>query len=622
MLIRLFGPVHFEEKAHSLETDEDKRGNMTKFDCCTGVGIAALTLALAASAAIGSTAPAPSQSAADEKLANLCTAEGIGAVTASLSSTKVEAKPIKFSMFKAATRFSEAKGTVPAFCQVTGSFLTNPKTGKTAKFLATFPANWNGKYMQLGCSGHCGQFYVSNPALPTITVTAQGTSKQIIEKGYATFATDEGHEGMEGASWAVRKGGSVDADYVDDFLYRADKILATMGKEFSKAFYAKLNGAPQKISKSYFNGCSGGGRDAMVVASYFPTQFDGIIAGSPYDVVGMTIQASAISAAASRPGARLNPALLALFDKSVKKQCDALDGVNDGLIQNPAACNFRAERDLPRCAPGDAGNLCFTDAQIETASVATSAVTDEKGSVVQPGFSVSEFANEPLAIAFLSDSTLKVFVRKNDPTFNLASMFSFKRGGPGAISNYHAVVSTVDAAKVRDALRLGAGHLPENTGTLMKSKAKLLMWHNFSDEKLTPISSINWYKALAAKQGGYAKLQQRARLFLLPGTSHCSISGIAPNNFDAISALENWVEKGQAPDALPLSVAFRDFQPGAPKAPNLSTPSYTMPLCKFPEIAKYGGTGDVQDAKNWSCPVGDTRLLTLGESGKQAGVVE
>jgi len=260
----------------------------------------ALALALATSASMGTRAPADTPPGAVEKLASLCTPEGIGAVAASLSSTKVEAKPVKFGAINAATKFTPAAGSLPAFCQVAGSFVTNPATGKTAGFLATFPANWNGKYLQLGCSGHCGQFYVSNAATPAVTVTAQGYPGQLIEKGYAIFATNEGHEGMDGASWAIKPDKSVDPDFVDDFLYRADKVMATMGKEFSTAFYAKLNGTAQKIRRAYFQGCSGGGRDAMVAASYFPDAFDGIIAGSPYNSPVMTIQGSAIGAAAAR----------------------------------------------------------------------------------------------------------------------------------------------------------------------------------------------------------------------------------------------------------------------------------------------------------------------------------
>jgi feruloyl esterase len=190
----------------------------------------------------------------------------------------------------------------------------------------------------------------------------------------------------------------------------------------------------------------------------------------------------------------------------------------------------------------------------------------------------------------------------------------------GPVSDFHAVVPAAEVAKARAALRLGAGHLPENTGTLMRSKTKLLIWHNSSDEKLTPWSSVQWYTRLAAKHGGYARVQQQARLFMLPGTGHCSITGVAPNSFDALGAMENWVERGQAPNALIANVAFRQFSPGAPAPDYMKAPKATMPLCAFPAMARYSGTGDVKDGANWSCPATDKRLLVLGESGKQAGL--
>jgi feruloyl esterase len=309
-----------------------------------------------------------------------------------------------------------------------------------------------------------------------------------------------------------------------------------------------------------------------------------------------------------------------LFDQKVKAQCDAVDGVKDGLIQNPAACNFNVERDLPRCSAGAPAGQCFNDAQIETASVIVSGVTDEQGNVVQPGYSISELEVMPASMQMLSDPALKVFAYGNDPAFKPESLFSFKRGGPGQVSGFHAVVQSSEVARVREALRPGYGHLPENMKRLMGSKTKLLMWHNYSDEKLTPYSSIKWYTRLAADFGGYAKVQRQARLFMLPGTTHCSITSIGPNSFDAIGALENWAERGQAPSALVANVADRQFSPGAPKAMALSTPNYTMPLCKFPEMARYKGKGDVQNAANWSCQRGDKRLLSIGESGRQAGL--
>jgi feruloyl esterase len=295
--------------------------------------------------------------------------------------------------------------------------------------------------------------------------------------------------------------------------------------------------------------------------------------------------------------------------------------VKDGLIQNPAACTFNPERDLPRCTAGKSGDQCFTPAQIETVAVTVNAVTDEQGNVVQPGYSVSELGVLGGGTAQLSDPVNEVFVHKNDPAFKAAATISFRRGGPGQVTGFHAVVPAAEVAAARAALMPGIGTLPENTGTLMGSKTKLLMWHNFSDERLTPYMSINWYNRLARSHGGFANVQKQVRLFMLPGTAHCSIVGSAPNSFDPITALENWVEKGQAPESLPAWVADRQFTPGAPKALALKTPNYTMPLCKYPEMARYNGKGDMQDAKSWSCQAGDTRLLQVGPSGRQAGIL-
>jgi feruloyl esterase len=602
---------------------QDKRTSSARWRRTKVAAGLTFTLAVVASGAIqrNEATAAPAQTVTD--LQGLCTAEGVQAVASTLS-TGVTVKKIDNGPFQSATRYVAAAGAIPAYCQVTGSFVTNPKTGKTANFLATFPSNWNGKYLQSGCSGHCGQFYVSNPAQPSITVTSQGHPEQIIEKGYAHFATDEGHVGMDGGKWAIRKDGTVDQDYVDDFLYRADLVLADLGKAFTKGFYAQASGKPAKLTRSYFNGCSGGGRDALVASSYFPEKFDGIIAGSAYNIQGVALQSSAIGVlAAQSPKSVVSPAQLALVDSIVKKQCDGLDGVTDGVIQNPAACNFRPERDLPKCDGDTPDGQCFTKDQVNMLSTILTAVTDENGNFLQPGYSVSELqVGGGPGLAGLGDAVQKIFAHRNDPSFSLASNYTFKDGGVGPVTAYRATYSAAEAERVKSAIRLGMGHLAENSGRLMNSNTKLLMWHNWSDEALTPYNSINYYKKLAKDHGGYANVQKSARLFMIPATSHCSISGIGPNSFDALSALENWVEKGKAPEALRANVAARQFTPGAKPAAALQYPNWTQTLCKFPEMARYSGKGDVKDAANWSCSPKDTRLLTIGEAGRQAGVID
>ena len=611
-----------------------------------GSALTGIMMVFASTSALPADASAATKAVPD--LESVCKVEAIQAAIAKLAPTvtiREVANPsppgmpgavASGSVVPGGAKFTAASAKLPAYCQVTGSFVTNPKTGKTANFLATFPATWNGKYLQLGCSGHCGQFAVSNPATASITITNQGYPGQIIEKGYATFATDEGHVGYEGGTWAIKGSGQVDEDAIEDFYYRADKVLAGLGKKITLAFYGQALKGPQKLARSYFSGCSGGGRDAFVAAAYFPEEFDGIVGGSAYNLMGGAFQFTGVTMASQRsPGARIPPALLAKIDPIVKAKCDRLDGVEDGLIQNPMACDFRPERDLPRCDGNTPNDQCFTPEQIETVSVSLTAVTDEDGHVVQPGYAVSELqltpAAPPRAAApgaapatedSLQSAALKVFVHKNDPNFNVNSIVRFQSGGPGTITGFHTVVPKAEVTKALAGGSPGIGEFPEKADKLIKLNRKFLIWHNLSDQILTPYMSINYYKQLAKTHGGYEKVQNNVRLFVIPGTGHCSMTGVGPNNFDALGAIEDWVEKGKAPDALLATVSYQR-QPFGPAAGDTAkkTPR-TMPLCKFPEMAHYSGQGDINDAANWSCPANDTSMLKLGESGRQAGVIE
>jgi feruloyl esterase len=610
-------------------------------------------MAAALSGAFLVLASAPSFGAAKDPLSahkyvsdleEICHRETVRAAVGKLS-LMVSVKEIKNGpKLPGGTKFVAETKEVPAYCQVSGSIVTNLKTGKTANFLATFPAAWNGKYLQMGCSGHCGQFAVSDPTKPISTITLQGYPGEPIVKGYASFATDEGHEGFAGGTWAIKGPGKVDEDAIEDLYYRADRVLARLGKEFTVAFYADATKRPRKISRAYFSGCSGGGRDAFVAASYFPEEFDGIIAGSAYNAVGAPFQMAGVPAAALRSeGAYVPAELIRQLDPIVKAQCDKLDGVEDGLIQNPAACDFRPERDLPRCDGNLPAGQCFTQAQIETISTVLTAVTDEDGNVVQPGYSVSEIQpatfltpKRPVDLAAvdpwpnsdtgaldggywpLADAFIKVLVHKNDPNFFTRSLLTFKSGGPGKVTDYRIVVPKVEVARVKDQARMAIGHFPENAAKLIEKNRKFLIWHNLSDQVLTPYMSINYYKQLSKIHGGYAKLQKNVRLFGIPGSGHCSMMGVGPDNFDALTAMENWVEKGRAPDALLAKL----YEPNSPNVDPGKTPLRSMPLCKFPEMARYSGKGEVNDAANWSCPQNDTSMLKVGESGRRAGVIE
>ena len=585
--------------------------------------------------------------AAQADFSQLCQPEAIQSLASTLS-TKVAVKEIPNGpRLPGGTKFVAATDNLPAYCQVTGSYMTNPQTGKTANFIATLPINWNGKYLQLGCSGSCGVLLMNNAASPPITVTAQGYPGQLIEKGYASFGNDLGHIATGPAlsmAWASKGPGKIDEEGLTDFNYRADQVMARMGKDFTRAFYAQATRAKATITKSYFEGCSQGGREALVAAARFPGEFDGIIAGAPAsDFADIPFQMGGATVATLRSAdANLTPQLMDLVGKTVTKQCDALDGVTDGLIQNPAACNFKPERDLPRCDGSNAGQ-CFSKAQAESVSSLLSAATDAEGRVVQPGFTVSEpspaFAplKRPADLASLQpwsaddsasgywgigDGVISTLIHRNDPAFRLRPIFSYETGGHGRIQGFHTVVPRSEVELARAMLRSGSPGASD-MGQLLSSRTKLLMYLNLSDQVLSPYMNINFYKRLAALHGGYPKLQSKARLFTLPGTAHCGMSGVGPTNFDAIGALEAWVERGSAPDALLARQLDPKFNNVIMGKVDWSKPALrTMPLCKFPEMARYKGTGDIKDAANWACRAGDTAMLRVGESGRQGGVID
>lgn len=510
-------------------------------------------------------------------------------------------------------KYVAATDALPAHCQVSGSFVTHPASGKTANFLATLPLSWNGRYLQYGCFGHCGFFLFNDATHPQVNLVAQGKPGDSLRRGYASFATDGGHESQHRIAWAITASGRMDREAVDDFLYHSTRVLAQSAKVFISAFYSELSGDSRTISHAYFTGCSGGGRDGLVAASHFPEEFDGIIVGSPNaNMIGVNIHSAALEIVQNRTDGALSPALVEKINAVALAKCDGLDGVVDGLIQNPAACDFDPDRDLPLCNGGESTGICFTRQQLDSVSTALTAVTDEEGNVIQPGLSISDLRISAPDDTHPPGETLRVFAFENDPAFSLDTFIQLGSGGPGDITHYRATVSAQEASTGMAAARMGIGNFPDSADRLIQQDRKLLIWHNLSDDRLTPYLSFNHYRQLAERHGGYGKLQDNIRLFSLPGTGHCGIGGAGPASFDALAAMEKWVENGRAPNALVAAhYPGQDFS---------QAPSRTMPLCKFPEMARYRGEGDIREAANWFCPEGDESMLNIGASGRRAGV--
>jgi feruloyl esterase len=486
----------------------------------------------------------------------------------------------------------------PAHCRVQGSVITTGEGAGDGRagFVMQLPASWQQRYFFMGVGGNAGNFTPSaNPADRAIA----------LGKGYATIVTDTGHTG-DGttAEWTVDAAGKPNQVTRIDFFYRAAHVVTGAGKQLAAAFY----GAP--VQHAYFDGCSTGGRMAMMEAERYPDDYDGIIAGDPaMDYRSQIGRILVQKAQLSSPAAYIPASLLPMIDKAVAAQCDAKDGVKDGLVQNPATCHFKSEALL--CKAGATAD-CLSAPQVQTLKTYLAPLRDSAGHAIYPGMSPTDLAGPrgmPAWTIGLTDAnladTMAPWGNKAPAGWNYArqAISYWLTMGPQVHMNaYDADPVTgrigKDALRHFDAVFAGAVTKdPARLERFVEKGRKMIMYHGFSDPAISPFRTTQFYREFAARRGGYAKAQANVRLFMVPGMAHCS-AGPGPEHFDTLTPLEAWVEKGIAPDSILATATF----PGATKR--------TMPLCQFPEQAAYKGTGDINEAANWSCTA-NTRLLEV-----------
>ncbi len=510
-----------------------------------------------------------------------------------------------------------AASSMPAYCDVIGTLDTSDEQAPvgSAGFEVRLPASWNGKFLFFGVGGLAGAAYADNAANPVDVAEA-------LPKGYAIAITDTGHSGGEtDASWALVAPGQPDYAKVADYYYRATHQVTVAGKQLVEAYYGNA------IGRSYFDGCSNGGRQAMVEAARYPEDYDGIVAGAPFQDI-RTILAGAKDAKAlfATPSSYLPAGLLPAIDAAVYAACDAADGVTDELIQNPAKCSFKPS-DLV-CAAGQTGS-CLTQDQADFLTTYISSLRDSAGELLYPGYSITDlsnggmdvwtvgttpptapgtsepwgnngFAPAPAGFEF-ADHILKYLVTL-DPTY---SVFDYPVGIDGVVSPEGLALFDARTAP-------GDAGSPGDFQTFIAEGRKLLWYHGYSDPALPPFRSVVLYEQLAKlASGSYAGLQKSIRLFMVPDMQHCG-GGPGPNVFDTLSALDAWVDQGQAPNGI-VATHYTNNDPTQPV-------TRTMPLCKFPEQATYNGNGDVKQASSWSCTA-NHKLLQVGSDGQQAGLL-
>jgi feruloyl esterase len=442
----------------------------------------------------------------------------------------------------------------PARCKVMGTI------EQTIGFEVNLPANWNHKLLVVGIGGNAG----------TITDTSPGW-----RRNYATATTDTGHKSNGGdTSWALNNPpGEV------NFAHRAFHLTTVTAKEIIRQFYGTA------ASRAYFTGCSGGGRQGMIAAQRYPADFDGIIVGAPaYNLTGFHF-AFIWNGQAMFPNPNdlsrplVSGEKLKLLEAKVLAKCDALDGLSDGLIDDPRRCAFDPAKDLPLCSGAEAAD-CFTPQQIAALQKIYGGPRNRKGRLypgfhpgVESGWNVWLGEGNPgikplgpnLSYAF-GEGFLRYWIYDN-PNYRL-HQFDFDKN----------IGDTLAAAKLVNADN-------PNLKAFQRRGGKVIFYHGWADNAFPAAATIQYYERLQRAMGGRKKVEAFARLFLTPGMLHCG-GGPGCHQADYLSALEAWAEQGKAPDAI------------IGKGMN---PARTRPLCAYPKVARYQGRGEVNEATSFRC---------------------
>jgi feruloyl esterase len=449
----------------------------------------------------------------------------------------------------AATEPNPSLTNLPAFCRVAATL--KPTSDSDIKVEVWLPvANWNGKYQAAGNGGWAG----------SIVYAAMG---EALKRGYVTSSTDTGHVGGTAKEMLGHP------EKLIDYSYRAIHEMTVKSKAIIEAFYER---GPRL---SYFVGCSAGGRQALLEAQRYPADFNGIVAGAPalnttpmYQAARMSIPQATLKDHASY----IPPSKYPMIHQAVVNACDTLDGLKDGLIDDPRQCRFDLK--TIECKNGDSAS-CLTAPQVEAARKIMSPVMHPRtGHELLPrlepgselGWGVQAGGPEPYNNVL---DRLKYVIFK-DPNWDWKA-FDLATG-------LAPLEKLDDPANATDA----------NLTPFMSRGGKLLIYHGWADQQVVPTSSIKYYGDVQAKVGGAGKTADWLRLFMVPGMAHCR-GGDGPNSFDALGALEAWVEKGMAPDQMIASHSTK------------GTVDRTRPLCAYPLVARYKGTGSIDDAANFVC---------------------
>ena len=447
------------------------------------------------------------------------------------------------------TQSFAATDAAPAHCRVSG--ILSPEIG----FEVNLPARWNERMYMIGNGGLAGE----QP-----DDAGRGAQRaQALANGFVMVSTDTGHNGAKepGGVWALRN----PATRVD-YAYRAVHLTAVTAKKIAHAYYAK------PVAKAYWNSCSNGGRQGLLEAQRFPTDFDGIIANAPWvDQTGFALGAVWNQRAITEAPVSLDQ--LKLVAERAMAKCDKIDGLADGLIDDPRKCDFDPARDVPE----------LSAAQAATLKKVYGGPTSN-GRTIFYGFMVGSENNGGWANLIVPGAG-RPDAKPAD--YNLAEgLFRYLVFDPPRPDwDFNAFDFDRDVAVVDRWGKLANAKDPD-LSAFRKHGGKLIMTYGWADGILQPLMGVNYYEQAVAKNG--KNTRDFFRLFMVPGMAHCG-GGVGPDQNDAVSAVIDWVEKGKAPDVL---VAKKIVQGQVTRS---------RPLCPYPQVARYTGAGSIDAAENFTC---------------------
>ena len=472
------------------------------------------------------------------------------------------------------TTIGTTKVTVP-FCRVVG--LATPTSDSKVGFEVWMPPlnTWNGKFQGVGSGSSAGSI-------------ATAAMLVALMDGYAAMATDNGHvtdatrpNGAAEQTWALGH-----PEKMIDFAYRGLHVATVAGKSVTQSFYSKA------ASKSYFVGCSQGGHHALMEASRYADDYDGIVAGAPaWQWANLMVAELWNSMPALKDPTAITAPKMTLLNNAVVAACDALDGVTDGVIDDPRKCTY--DPAVLQCTGADSAT-CLTSVQVAAAKQIYGGAKYANGTTIFPPYTRgSELGWTSLYTGATPGGSGWDFFRYSafqTPTFN-NSTFNFD-------SDTDRAMNTLVAGEPLSSVYNATANLTP----FQTRGGKLIIYHGWADQQISPSSSLDYYQRVVSSVG-QPVTDSFLKMFMMPGIGHCSggpgvakiggstgAAASADADHDVVRALDRWVTQGIAPASL---IGTR-----LESAPITAR---TRPLCAYPKVAKYKGSGSIDDAANFSC---------------------